>query len=71
LRDLFEYAMQSRFGVIVIIDGDGQHDPDDIPKLLDPLLRDEADVVNGSRYLDGKAEAPRATAGSDRSFSTG
>ena len=55
LRDLFAYATQSGFGIIVIIDGDGQHDPDDIPKLLDPLLRDEADVVNGSRYLDGKA----------------
>jgi glycosyltransferase involved in cell wall biosynthesis len=55
LRDLFEYATQSGFGIIVIIDGDGQHNPDDIPKLLDPLLRDEADVVNGSRYLDGKA----------------
>jgi glycosyltransferase involved in cell wall biosynthesis len=57
LRDLFAYATQSGFGIIVIIDGDGQHNPDDIPKLLDPLLRDEADVVNGSRYLDGKARS--------------
>jgi len=55
LRDLFAYATQSGFGIIVIIDGDGQHNPDDIPKLLDPLLRDEADVVNGSRYLSGEA----------------
>jgi glycosyltransferase involved in cell wall biosynthesis len=54
LRDLFAYATQSGFGIIVVIDGDGQHNPDDIPKLLDPLLRDEADVVNGSRYLSGK-----------------
>ncbi len=55
LRDLFAYATQSGFGIIVIIDGDGQHNPDDIPKLLDPLLHDEADVVNGSRYLSGEA----------------
>jgi glycosyltransferase involved in cell wall biosynthesis len=54
LRDLFAYATQSGFGIIVIIDGDGQHNPDDIPKLLDPLLHGEADVVNGSRYLSGK-----------------
>ena len=54
LRDLFAYATQSGFGIIVIIDGDGQHNPDDIPKLLDPLLYGEADVVNGSRYLSGK-----------------
>jgi len=55
LRDLFEYATQSGFDIIVIIDGDGQHNPDDIPKLVDPLLRGEADVVNGSRYLSGEA----------------
>jgi len=53
LRDLFAYATQSGFDIIVIIDGDGQHNPDDIPKLVQPLVRDEADVVNGSRYLSG------------------
>ena len=53
LRDLFAYATQVGFDIIVIIDGDGQHNPDDIPKLVEPLLRDEADVVNGSRYLSG------------------
>jgi glycosyltransferase involved in cell wall biosynthesis len=55
LRDLFRYATQAGCDIIVIIDGDGQHNPDDIPKLVDPILRDEADVVNGSRYLSGKA----------------
>jgi len=55
LRDLFQYATQSGFDIIVVIDGDGQHNPDDIPKLIEPLLRDEADVVNGSRYLSGEA----------------
>jgi glycosyltransferase involved in cell wall biosynthesis len=55
LRDLFEYATQSGFDIIVIIDGDGQHNPDDIPKLVGPLLHNEADIVNGSRYLSGEA----------------
>jgi glycosyltransferase involved in cell wall biosynthesis len=55
LRDLFQYATQHGFDIIVIIDGDGQHNPDDIPKLVEPLIRDEADVVNGSRYLNGGA----------------
>jgi glycosyltransferase involved in cell wall biosynthesis len=55
LRDLFQYATHSGFDIIVIIDGDGQHNPDDIPKLVEPLWRDEADVVNGSRYLSGEA----------------
>jgi len=57
LRDLFQYATQAGFDIIVIIDGDGQHNPDDIPKLIEPLLREEADVVNGSRYLSGKTRS--------------
>jgi len=53
LRSFFQYAMSSGADVAVIIDGDGQHNPDDIPKLIKPILLDEADVVNGSRYLNG------------------
>lgn len=37
--------------IIVTMDADGQHDPDDIPKLVAPIIADEADIVNGSRYL--------------------
>ncbi len=39
--------------VVVTIDTDGQHNPADIPKLVEPILRDEADMVNGSRYING------------------
>jgi glycosyltransferase involved in cell wall biosynthesis len=35
--------------VIVILDGDGQHDPGEIPLLLAPLKADQADVVMGCR----------------------
>ncbi len=60
LRDLFQYAMHSDADIVVIIDGDGQHNPDNIPKLIKPLLLNEADVVNGSRYLNGAArDTPR------------
>ena len=60
LRDLFQHAMHSDVDFVVVIDGDGQHNPDDIPKLIEPLLLDEADVVNGSRYLTGAArDTPR------------
>jgi len=60
LRDLFAYATQCRVDILVILDGDGQHDPDDIPKLVRPLMLDQADIVNGSRYLNGNSrETPR------------
>lgn len=45
--------------VIVTIDTDGQHDPSDIPKLVEPILKGEADIVNGSRYINGnKKDTP-------------
>jgi len=43
--------------VLVILDGDGQHDPKDIPKLVKPILDGEADVVIGSRFL-GQGKKP-------------
>jgi len=58
-------ALKTGFGavngsaVIVTIDTDGQHDPDDIPRLVEPILAGEADMVNGSRYLNGnKKDTP-------------
>jgi glycosyltransferase involved in cell wall biosynthesis len=35
--------------IIVTLDADGQHDPADIPKLLEPIKNGEADIVIGSR----------------------
>jgi len=58
LRDCFEYAKQSGADVLVTIDGDGQHDPSDIPMLVDALVEKRADVVIGSR-LSKPAEMPR------------
>jgi len=45
--------------VVVTIDTDGQHNPSEIPKLVDPILKGEADMVNGSRYINGnKKDTP-------------
>jgi glycosyltransferase involved in cell wall biosynthesis len=38
--------------VLVTLDGDGQHDPQELPRLLEPLLAAEADLVIGSRFLE-------------------
>jgi len=37
--------------IIVTLDSDGQHDPQEIPKLIAPILFNQADLVIGSRYL--------------------
>ncbi len=51
-------ALMSGANIIVTLDGDGQHDPTQIPLLLDPLLIDGGvDVVMGSRFM-GTSTAP-------------
>ncbi len=39
--------------VLVEMDADGSHDPSDLPRLVMPVLKGEADVVIGSRYVKG------------------
>ena len=38
--------------IVVTIDGDGQHDPEDIKRLVDPIMEGTHDVVLGTRMLD-------------------
>jgi hypothetical protein len=52
----FKYALVHGYETVVRLDGDGQHDPGQIPKLLEPLERGEADVVIGSRFAGGNGE---------------
>jgi glycosyltransferase involved in cell wall biosynthesis len=47
-----ERACRRGADIICNIDGDGQFNPGDIPKLIDPILRDEADFVTCSRFAD-------------------
>jgi len=56
LRVGFNVAEAHGARVIVSMDGDGQHDPAEIERLVKPILRDEADLVVGSRH---GGEGPR------------
>jgi glycosyltransferase involved in cell wall biosynthesis len=49
----FRYALQEGYEVALRLDGDGQHDAGELPKLLAPIDRGEADFVIGSRFVDG------------------
>lgn len=56
-RTAFQAATASNADILVTLDGDGQHNPDEIPRLLAPILQKEADLVIGSRFLQLKQSA--------------
>ncbi|MEM3674492.1 MAG: glycosyltransferase family 2 protein [Candidatus Methanomethyliaceae archaeon] len=51
LRSLFKRSAELDPDVMVTIDADSQHNPEDIKRLADPVLKGEADIVIGSRLL--------------------
>jgi glycosyltransferase involved in cell wall biosynthesis len=54
-----QYARDHDFDVAVQVDGDAQHDPAEIPKILAPIIEGNADLVVGSRFLgEGEYEPP-------------
>lgn len=55
--DALRHSVQHLTGdIIAFIDADGSHNPEEIPKLVEPILEDEADHVSGSRLLGGSSE---------------
>lgn len=70
----FLYAVRSGYDAVVQVDGDGQHDPAQIPVILAPLVAGEADCVIGSRYHPSKPDTNYRTPALRRlgmRFSTG
>lgn len=55
---LFDYARNNNAQIMITLDGDGQHDPDQIPLLLDTITQHNVDVVIGSRFLNQNTKAP-------------
>ena len=60
LKTFFEYARDSNHESFIVLDGDGQHLPQDVPDVARPVEEGDADLVVGSRYLEneGADETP-------------
>ncbi len=46
------YGRKGDYDIVVQIDGDGQHDPYDLDKLLAPVISGEVDMAIGSRFIE-------------------
>lgn len=53
LRCGFRWALSHGFDAVVQVDADGQHDPNEVAHLLEELGRAGADMVIGSRFIEG------------------
>ncbi len=47
----FQFAFERGYDIAVQVDGDGQHDVAYLSTIVDPVLKDEADMVVGSRFM--------------------
>jgi glycosyltransferase involved in cell wall biosynthesis len=54
-KTLLRYAMKENADVVIVLHSDGQYSPERIPDLLKPFDDETADMVQGSRMLDGGA----------------
>ena len=56
ITTLFDYARKENAQIMITLDGDGQHDPNHIPLLIDTIIKHDVDVVIGSRFLDDETK---------------
>lgn len=61
IRSLFQAAREQNADIMITLDSDGQHDPDQIPEIIKPILEHRFDLVIGSRFLskEDKEKVPR------------
>jgi glycosyltransferase involved in cell wall biosynthesis len=52
----YRLAFELGYDYVIRVDGDGQHNPSDIPKILDALEREQCEMVIGSRFVNGGGE---------------
>lgn len=53
IRTAIRFAREHNYEVLVVMAGNGKMLPEEIPRLLEPIIDDRADYVQGSRYLRG------------------
>ncbi|MCD4779148.1 MAG: glycosyltransferase family 2 protein [Candidatus Omnitrophica bacterium] len=54
IRTAIKYACENHYEILVIMAGNDKDNPEEIPQLIDPILKDNFDFVQGSRYKGGK-----------------
>lgn len=59
ISSIFHKAKEMNADLLVTFDADGQHQVDDIKKIIQPIIRNEADIVIGSRFIENQSNIPK------------
>ena len=59
IKSIFLKAKEMKADILVTFDADGQHRVKDIENIIDPIQKNEADVVIGSRFLNQESNMPK------------
>ena len=57
-KSCFEMAIENGADILITLDGDGQHNPDEIPQILTPVVIEGANIVIGSRFINRQSNIP-------------
>jgi glycosyltransferase involved in cell wall biosynthesis len=68
LQTGYKYALRAGADLLVQMDADGQHDPADVPALLEPVAAGVLDLALGSRFLGAGAYHMEAARNAGRAF---
>lgn len=53
IRSGIDYAIEHGYDIVVVVSGGGKTPPEQIPRLLEPILTGDAELAQGSRYVEG------------------
>jgi glycosyltransferase involved in cell wall biosynthesis len=54
-KTLLRYAAGTEAEIIILLHADGQYAPEELPRLIQPFETEKADIVQGSRMMEGRA----------------
>lgn len=59
IKSIFSKARELNADILVTFDADGQHRIEDVKTVVEPILKNQADIVIGSRFLNKNDEVPK------------
>lgn len=58
IKSIFQKAHEIKTDILVTFDADGQHRIEDIENIIEPIIRNDANIVIGSRFLEDNSDIP-------------